>query len=562
MSENVPLVPLPQRVRAEGAGFRPHAPLRVAVPSEDLRRLGEVVAELIARLHGLDATVQVGDPEAGESADLVLALGTPEEAAGLAPAGGLDPLGGADGGPDARERHELTVTPAGARVIAAAPEGLFRGATAFAQLLRPAAPGVSGPAADAPGAAGTAEPGASRTGRAGFEAPGVRVADGPGLAWRGLSLDVVRRFFPVEQVERVIDLLALYRFNVLHLHLTDSQAWRLEIPGWPRLTDPAHWVEGTGNGDGPQHYTRADFRRIVEYAAERFVTVIPEIDMPGHTMAAVRAYPELGGDAAHPLLSYLDPREAAGFAGDVLREVAALTPGPYLHIGGDEAFGMPDEPYGEFVARALRIVRELGKRPVAWQEAARSGALGPGDVAQGWIAPDHRFDADELRARIPEEYHPLVDVVAESFARAPGDLPAAVAAGTPVLASTSAYLYLDRPYAEDSLLPEQTARRGAVGHESYEPRSTREMYGWHPSAVPGLPDGTRLAGVEAAIWCETVSGFADLAFLLLPRLPGVAEKAWNPEATPWEGYRARLAAHPAWWERLGWHDHYRSADLA
>ncbi|MFI9590346.1 family 20 glycosylhydrolase [Nonomuraea sp. NPDC052265] len=331
-------------------------------------------------------------------------------------------------------------------------EGLFRGAVTFAQF-----------------------------GTDGGVVPGGRVTDGPALPWRGLSLDVVRCFFTVEEVRKVVDLLALYKFNVLHLHLTDSQAWRLEITARPRLTE------------GSEHYTRDDYREIVAYAAARFVTVVPEIDMPGHVLAAVRAYPELGGaqEPAHPLIPFLDPRAETTwtFVAEVLGEVAALTPGPYLHIGGDEAFGMPEEAYAEFVARALEVARATGKQVVGWQEVSRSGALTAHDLAQCWAGEGDAFDAEAARRDAPEKYHPLIDVVARSFERAPYDVPAAVRAGAEVLASPSRVLYLDRRYAEPSVSPEQDDRRERVGFASYRPRTCEEYFDWTPGELAEIPEG-------------------------------------------------------------------------
>ncbi|HEX2315668.1 MAG TPA: family 20 glycosylhydrolase [Thermomonospora sp.] len=511
------LVPLPQRVTpAGGPPFRSGRRLRVTVPDPELRVTAEVAADLVTRLHGVATAVEVGG-----TGDLDLVL--TEEPPQVAAVRGVDPL---DAGPGPRERYELVVDERRATVTACSAEGLFRGATTFAQWLRQ---------------------------DDGLTAPAVRITDGPALAWRGLSLDVVRRFFPVEQVKQVIDLLALYRFNVLHLHLTDSQAWRLEIGGWPRLT-----------ADTP-HYTHDDYREIVAYAAARFVTVVPEIDMPGHVLAAVRAYPELQGDRkpAHELLAYLDPRAEAArrFARDVLHEVAALTPGPYLHVGGDEAFGMPHELYAEFIADALEVARDTGKKVVGWQEVARSGAVRPEDLVQCWVGAGDEFDPEAARAKAPPEYLPLIDIVAESFARVPHDMPAAVAAGAWVLASPSSHLYLDRRYAEESLLAEQNAVRETVGFGSYRPRTTRELFDWDPAGPAEIPAEARIAGVEAAIWCETVRDFDDLVFLLLPRLPGIAEKAWTPRLTAWEDHRARLAGHTGWWDRLGWGAYYRSAEV-
>ncbi|GAA2635601.1 family 20 glycosylhydrolase [Actinomadura fulvescens] len=525
MNESTPVVPLPQHaLPLDEPGLRLNERLRVAVP-EHLRELGETVAGLLARLHGLEADVVTGD-----DADLRLVIGAP--AREVEDVQGVDPRGAGES-----ERYELVVNEHTATVTAPAAEGLFRGSTTFAQLL-----------------------GDDRV------APAVRIIDGPAMAWRGLSLDVVRRFFGVDQVKKVIDVLAFYKFNVLHLHLSDSQAWRLEIDGWPRLTDPAAWPGGALADEGVRpYYTQDDFREIVAYAAARFVTVVPEIDMPGHVLAAVRAYPELQGTAKppHELLAFLDPHAEVveRFVAEVLGQVAALTPGRFLHVGGDEAFGMPPELYGAFVASALRTARATGKRLVGWQEISRSGAVTPDDVVQAWIGAGDEFDLDAAREQAPPEYHPLLEHVAETFAESVHDVPAAVAAGAAVLVSASSVLYLDRRHAEDSLLDEQNERRTQVGFGSYTPRTCRDLFDWRPGTLPEIPPEARRAGIEAAIWCETVRGFDDLAFLMLPRLPGVAEKAWTPQDTAWDGYRRRVSAHAPWWDRLGWNGYYRSTEI-
>ncbi|MGI5167891.1 beta-N-acetylhexosaminidase [Spirillospora sp. CA-253888] len=524
MNDSTILVPFPQRITMlDERGLHLGKQPRIAAPGGEL---GATVADLLATLHGVEPVLADGGLR------LVLAPSTIE----AAPAQGIDPLGGRSD----RERYELVVNEQGATVTASSEEGLFRGAVTFAQLLRE-------------------EDG-------GLVAPAVHVVDGPAWAWRGLSFDVVRRFFSVAQVKRVIDLLALYKFNVLHLHLSDSQAWRLEIDGWPRLTDPSVWPGKPLADEGVRpFYTQADFQEIVAYAAARFVTVVPEIDMPGHVLAAVRAYPELQGTVtpAHELAAFLDPHAEVveRFVTDVIGQVARLAPGPYLHVGGDEAFGMPDDLYAGFTSRALEIVRAAGKKVVGWQEIARCGALTTDDLVQAWIGKGDEFDLEAAKGKIPEKYWPLLEKVAETFAHAVHDVPSAVAANAPVLASASSHMYLDRRYAEASVREDQNDLRTSVGTDAYQARTSRELFAWRPDALAEIPEGARIAGVEAAIWCETVRGFEDLAFLLLPRLPGIAEKAWTVQDTEWDDYRGRIARHGDWWDRLGLDAYYRSADV-
>ena len=204
-------------------------------------------------------------------------------------------------------------------------------------------------------------------------------------------LDVARHFFAVEDVLRVIDHLARYKLNHLHLHLTDDQGWRIAVDSWPRLTTVGGATE-VGGGPGG-HYTKADYRRIVAYAAARHITVVPEIDLPGHTNAALVAYPELAPDKIAPPpytgtevgFSYVDPADERtyDFVADVLGEVAALTPGPWLHIGGDEAFKVHGRGYTGFVERVQRIVADLGKTVVGWHQLAAGRPTSTGGSCSG-----------------------------------------------------------------------------------------------------------------------------------------------------------------------------------
>jgi hexosaminidase len=446
----------------------------------------------------------------------------------LAPPDGVDPRAvGAD------ERHRLTVRPEGVLLEAASDEAAFRGLTTLLQLVS------AGAAGEPP------------------SAPAAVIEDGPAYAWRGLSLDVARHFLTPEEICRVVDLLAWYKQDVLHLHLTDTQAWRAEVAGRPGLT-------GSSPGATADFYSRDQLHRIIEHAAARYVTVVPEFDMPGHVAAAFAAYPELRGDTepVHPYVCYLDPDvpEAVAFARDALEELVALAPGPFVHLGADEPFGMPTAAYQKFVQEAHALLRSRGKRVVAWQEAARARCLDQNDVLQYWIGPDNAFDTDRLKQRAPAELHPLIEDAGRMFALAPQDVPSTAEAGVAVLVSSNTMLYLDRPYADPAADEDSERRRRRAGHADYEARSPEQAFAWHPGSLPEIAAaGARVAGVEAAIWCETVDSFDDLAFLLLPRLAGAAEKAWTRQVTDWHDHASRLARHVSTWNAMGFHAAYRSA---
>jgi hexosaminidase len=388
----------------------------------------------------------------------------------------------------------------------------------------------------------------------------MTIRDAPRFKWRGLMIDPARHFVPMPTLYAMVDQLAAQKMNVLHLHLTDDQGWRFEVPSRPALTE----VGAAGAlGDRPGgFYTQAELAELVAYAAERFVTVVPEIDMPGHTSAVFKAYPKLApaeirtidfGNGTSLPLSALEPGrpETWAFVEDVLDAVVPQFPqSAYVHIGGDEAWGMSDQDHAAFVDKAAALVRARGKRVVGWQEIAR-GAIEPDDVAQYWISID--LDAMDSGDR-PEPPAELLPIIVEHFQKAKGDAPKALAAGARLIASPTTWVYFDRPHGDASSDPAQEEARKRLGLEFYGPATLRDGISWDPvENTPGVTSPDQLVGVEAAIWCETILTSDDLELLLLPRLPGAAEKAWSQQtSTDWPEYAGRLGRQSAAWQRRTW----------
>ncbi|WP_106399935.1 beta-N-acetylhexosaminidase [Actinocorallia populi] len=408
------------------------------------------------------------------------------------------------------EGYRLDVSAGAVRLRARTEEGLFRGVQTLRQLL-PA--GIESPV-PVPGP---------------WPVPCVSITDKPRFRWRGVMLDVARHFFDVAAVKRFVDRAVPYKFNVLHLHLTDDQGWRLEIASHPRLTGHG----GTSQvGEGPGgHFSRADFAEIVAYAAAHHMTVVPEIDLPGHTQAAMASYPHLAPEGVTPELyrgidvgfSQLAVHKPTtyDFLDEVFTEVASLAPGPYLHVGGDEALQTTAEDYAAFMTRTLPLATRQGKTVVAWQEAAAAPALPEGTHLQYW-RPTHE--------PVPA---PLAD---------------AASRGVPLIMSPANRAYLDMKYDETSELGLIWA--GALG--------VRQSYEWDPEAV--VP-GARVAGVEAPLWSETLTTSDDIDHMLYPRLPGLAEVAWSPAPKDWSSYVPRLRAHTLRWDAAGITSYHRSPEL-
>ncbi|MGH8794318.1 MAG: beta-N-acetylhexosaminidase [Stackebrandtia sp.] len=434
-----------------------------------------------------------------------------------------------DGGDVAAEAYRLKVSADGVSIVAAHPAGLTRGAQTLRQLLPPdtlrAAPTTSAP----------------------VEIPCVEIADAPRFAWRGVMLDVARHFMPKEFLLRMIDLACLHKLNVLHLHLTDDQGWRMEVPGWPKLTEVGAWRAETVAGharddsfgfDGTPHggfYTVADLKEVVAYAAARHITVVPEIDLPGHVRSVLAGYPELGntGEAKPVATTFgifsevLAPtEEALRFARDVFDVVVDVFPSPYIHIGGDEC------PRTEWRAS-----------PAAHAKAAELG-LDSVDLLQSWFT--RRF-AEHLsgRGRSVIGWDEILD------GGAPADAVIAVwrdfdiaakamAKGHKVVVAPVEAMYLD--YYE-SLDPDEPLR--IFLHTPLE-----KIAGFEP--VPaGAPDEL-LLGVQAQLWTEYLPDPKAVEYAAFPRLAAVADLAWSSAAARREDpVTGRIDDHLARLDALG-----------
>jgi hexosaminidase len=408
------------------------------------------------------------------------------------------------------EGYELDVSRHGVRIKARTPRGLFSGVQTLRQLL---------PAQVE-----------SRSAQHGpWTVPAGRIVDYPRFAQRGAMLDVARHFFAPDEVKRYIDQIALYKINTLHLHLADDQGWRIEIKSWPRLTTYGGSSE-VGGGPGG-YYTQDQYRDIVAYAAARQITIVPEIDMPGHTNAALASYAELNCDGVAPPLYTgievgfsslcIDKEITYRFVNDVLTELAALTPGEYLHVGGDEAHATTEPDYIKFFQRVLPMVGALGKKVTGWHDLIK---------------------ATPPTSALPQYWgtEPTNDLVNDAVAR-----------GNKILLSPANKSYLDMKYDENTPLGLSWA--GFI--------EVADAYGWDPGTyMQGVPESA-IAGVQAPLWSETLENSDHIEFMAFPRLPAIAELAWSPWSThDWESFRTRVAAEAPRWEEMGI-DFYRSPQI-
>ncbi|WP_299767170.1 family 20 glycosylhydrolase [uncultured Dokdonia sp.] len=339
--------------------------------------------------------------------------------------------------------------------------------------------------------------------------PGVEIQDAPTYEYRGAMLDVARHFFSVQDVKRYIDLIASYKINKLHLHLTDDQGWRIEIKSWPKLTE----IGGTSavGGDQGGFYTQAQYRDIVAYAKLHHITIIPEIDMPGHTNAALASYPELNCDGkARALYTGMkvgfstlcvDSEVTYTFLDDVIRELAALTDGDYIHLGGDESHVTPKKEYNLFLTKAQAIVKKYGKNVMGWEDIQSAG-ISDEAIVQHWT----NSEIATLGAK----------------------------QGASVVLSPAPKTYLDMKYTKETKIGLTWA--GVTPIDS--------AYIWNPRTLLKDVPSSQIIGIESPLWTETVRDMNAIEYLAFPRLIGHAELGWSKEDNiGWDSYIERLKKH-------------------
>jgi len=424
-----------------------------------------------------------------------------------------------------KEGYQLAVTPEGITITGGSGAGVFYGVQSLKQLLPP-------------------EPGKSE-----LQIPAVAIEDQPRFGWRGNMLDCGRHFFPVSFIKKYIDILAMYKLNTFHWHLTEDQGWRIEIKKYPKLTELSHWREQTVLGHNtPEYdgigyggfYTQEQIKEIVKYAAERYITVVPEIEMPGHSSAALAAYPNLGCTGGpykvretwgvFKEVYCAGKEETYTFLQDVLDEVCELFPSQFIHIGGDECpkeswkncpdcqkkimeNGLKDEHelQSYLITRMDKYLTSKGRRLIGWDEILEGG-LAPQATVMSWRGIDGGIAA-------AKQFHDVV-------------------------MSPTTYMYFDYYQSED-----KDKEPLAIG--GFLPLD--KVYGYEPIPSELKPEEAKyILGVQANLWTEYIATTSKAEYMLMPRLHAMSEVAWSAPANKnFENFEKRLAIDYKRLEMLG-----------
>ncbi|SDD91745.1 beta-N-acetylhexosaminidase [Glycomyces harbinensis] len=483
MQRRISLIPQPQQLTAAD-GDLDLASLGAIASDPELRSLAWLLSDLLDRGTGL--RLPVVDHAEGPVLRLRLDTPAPERPADLT---------------TAAEAYRLDVTADGVDLVAAHPAGISRGIATLRQLLPPDA------LRDAP----AADP----------IVPLVAIRDEPRLRWRGVMLDVVRHFQPKDFVLKMIDRAWMHRLNVVHLHLTDDQGWRFDVPSRPGLAETASWRAETKVGHARDEsagyeptphggfFSVPDLREIASYARVRHIMIVPEVNLPGHARAVLAAYPELGAGQNEPVCptfgvfeEVLEPTQASlDFALEAYTAIGEVFEGPFVHIGGDEV------PMTQW--ESSPIARELMEREgiadvrgvQAWFTKAFCDHLtGMGKRVIGW---DEILDGGAPQEAVVHVWRN------EAYVKK------AIAAGHQVVASPEPYCYYDH-YESDG--PDEPLR--IHGHTPVE-----KVAGWDP--VPPGTDESKVLGIQCQLWAEYMPSPKDVEYAAFPRLSVLAEVGWT-----------------------------------
>ncbi|KIL09600.1 beta-N-acetylhexosaminidase [Clostridium botulinum] len=382
------------------------------------------------------------------------------------------------------EGYEIVTTPKNVKIVAYKAEGISRGVQTLRQLLPPDIEKNT--------IANDVE----------WNIPVSIINDEPEYNYRGLMIDVARHFFTIDEVKRQIDYAAQYKINRVHLHLSDDQGWRLEIKKYPDLTIIGGSTE-VGGGKGG-YYTQEEFKELVKYAAERYVEIIPEFDMPGHSNAALASYGFLNKDGKRrPLYTGTEvgfssfmahSEETYEFIEDVIKEVSKISPSKYIHIGGDEANSTKKEDYDYFVGKVSKMAEKYGKTPIGWDPIDTSPEINSSVILQNW--------KDSNEAARKKEMKMVISIAQKA--------------------------YLDMKYNDNT--PYGLTWAGYIPVET--------AYKWDPT---DYAPKELVLGIEAPLWTETISDTKAMDYMIYPRLLGYAEIGWTPkENRDWNQYKNRL----------------------
>lgn len=384
------------------------------------------------------------------------------------------------------EGYKIDVTKENVKISAFKPEGISRGVQTLRQLLPPEIEKDT------------------VVNNVKWTVPVSTIMDKPELSYRGVMLDVARHFYTVDEVKRQIDLAALYKINKMHLHLSDDQGWRIEIKKYPELTAIGGSTE-VGGGPGG-YYTQEQFKDIVKYAQERYVEIIPEIDMPGHINAALASLGFLNPDGKpKPLYTGIkvgfsslmtDNEKTYEFIDNVLREISEISPSKYIHIGGDEADATKKEDYDKFVGRVAGIAKKYGKTPIGWDPIDTSPEINNDVILQNW--------KDSNKAAREKNMQMIISIAKKA--------------------------YLDMKYNKDT--PYGLDWAGLIPIDV--------AYNWDPT---DFAPKNLVLGIEAPLWTETIKGQNEMDFMIYPRLLGYSEIGWTPKSNRnFDEYKVRLKA--------------------